>query len=418
MPRSKKYLTADGVNRLIKLAGGEHLYTNKAVAGFLKITERAYQYLVSAKKDQTSISVQVRSWLSTLGFTEHDFECYTSDQKQQKAKKDAKHVAQDAGIIVRNTPIADVEALRRIPRETRIQLYEKWRSAVARYDAPEGRAMSEEHQKDFQKSLRINLAPLRTLLRTIGLREWDFQLPMDSEDFRSKHTSEHLKQFRTKVFKSITKFIAEADEPSKERITALLKSVTEYLCKEHPLRAQEAADFAFVPGYRSHLRAELAGELFSKGLVRKIYLSGHSPFYAKNEDKPLPLTEALAMAVYLRDVRSEFRINWDDLVIETGAHCTHQNVNFSEHAFAEAAAKKQGLLTVLIVTSPYHLRRTWLMLQHLNLHRPNIFGVIKRVAAGTKVGLGKHEWHTNQDGVTAYMTEYWKIHGGRVVGEF
>jgi hypothetical protein len=58
------------------------------------------------------------------------------------------------------------------------------------------------------------------------------------------------------------------------------------------------------------------------------------------------------------------------------------------------------------------------MLQRLNLRRPNIFGVIKRVAAETKAGLGRQEWHLNQDGVTAYMTEYWKIHGGRAVGEF
>ncbi len=111
MPRLKQYLTADGVNHVIKLASAKSLYTNKAVACFLKITERTYQYLVSAKEDQTSISVQVRNHLSTLGFTKQDFEFYTSNQKRQKARRDAKHVAQDAGIIVRNTPIADAEAL-------------------------------------------------------------------------------------------------------------------------------------------------------------------------------------------------------------------------------------------------------------------------------------------------------------------
>jgi hypothetical protein len=58
------------------------------------------------------------------------------------------------------------------------------------------------------------------------------------------------------------------------------------------------------------------------------------------------------------------------------------------------------------------------MMKSFAQQHPNLVGAIKCMAAPTKPELEKDKWYTNPDGVTAYMTDYWKIYGGRVVGEF
>jgi len=97
MPRLTKYLTDDGVGHLLKLANDNSLNGNKAVAGALGITERAYQNLTSPDKCQSSISPQVRTKLTKLGFTKDNFNLYTSDQKRCDAKNIAQRAVHGAG---------------------------------------------------------------------------------------------------------------------------------------------------------------------------------------------------------------------------------------------------------------------------------------------------------------------------------
>jgi hypothetical protein len=413
-----EYLTQEGVHELHNRAHAElkrrnEPRTNREIARLLGISVRTFYYLTSDGQGQSPISHYVRASLqNVLKFTEKELALYTASRAGCKRKRKAK----------RTTPVgdalADVAALRNMKSEDRIRLYEQWRSARARYDVPQRPPLDQQTQREHQKRLPIDLRPLKELLRAINVREWEFTFPITPEEFCRKYTGAALRQFRNQVFKSLQEVLANAGQSHTATVLKRIESVTDYLCYEEPLGDGETADLAFVPGYRSHLRAELAGELFSKGLVDKIYLSGHSPSYAKGESEPLPLTEALAMAVYLIDLRRDLNIGWDDLVIEPRPHCTKENVTFSEQAFGELANQFSRPLKVLIVTSPYHLRRTWLMMKSFAQQHPNLVGAIKCMAAPTKPELEKDKWYTNPDGVTAYMTDYWKIYGGRVVGEY
>lgn len=313
-------------------------------------------------------------------------------------------------------PLSDVAVLQSMPQEMRVRLYEQWRTARARYTAPTAMPLPNTAQKARNKCLPIMLGPLRKLMRSLGLRHWAFPYPIGGREFPRIYNTERLRTFQQEVVRALE---ATRTDPKKwKTIEPLLRAVTNYLCFEEPLEPDEIADVAFVPGYRSHFRAEAAGRLFQQGRVSKIYLSGHSPYYAKNEHEPLPLTEALAMAVYLIDLKPEFGISWNDLIIDPRPHCTLEHTLFSALTLRHLATQKNRPLTVLIVTSPYHLRRTWLIFKWFAINHPNVIGKIRCTMSETKQGLGKDEWFTNQAGIIAYMTEYWKIYGGRVTGEF
>jgi hypothetical protein len=309
--------------------------------------------------------------------------------------------------------------LRRIPTEARIKLYEQWRSIDASFPPPEeAPALPVGEQAALQRNLPINFDPLREVLQLLNIHKWMFSVPTAPREFIENYGNSGMREYRKTVFEGITRLLARGTDQEKTQLLDRLALMTAYLSEEDPLRKRERADVAFVPGARTHLRAEKAGELFNAGRVTQIYLTGHSPYYSKNEDKPQPLTECLAMAVYLVDKRPDLKVGWGNLMLETRAHCTIENVLLSKRPLLSAALQRPRPLTIVIVTSTYHMRRAYLMMQALVRKHHNAIGTLRRVAADTRPELGKEVWFRNQRGIDTWLGEYWKIHGGRVTGEF
>lgn len=63
-----------------------------------------------------------------------------------------------------------------------------------------------------------------------------------------------------------------------------------------------------------------------------------------------------------------------------------------------------------------HMRRTYLLLSQFSDLNPQLIDEIFRVCS--QASFMKTDWFLTQKGVTAYLTAYWKLYGGRVVGEF
>jgi transcriptional regulator with XRE-family HTH domain len=332
------------------------------------------------------------------------------------------HAKSRASVAIRTAansmPPFDLMALRDLTSGERARLYEEWRALPGMFYAAEHPPLSLPEQRKLQVSLPIDLNPLRTLLVDAGIPGWRFPFPIIPGEYVANYSRENLRQFQTEAFSAISETIRAAGEIAGTEFERKIAAVTEYLSATDPLRARERADIAFVPGYRSHLRAQMAGEVYAQGRVKKIYLSGHGP-RSPDGSNPVPaLSEALAMAIYLIDQRPDFKIQWEDLIVDPRATSTIESVQLAERRLAGEARLAQRPLTVLIVTSPYHLRRTELMLRRLALKRPNIIGEIRTASSETRAGIGKTEWHRHRDGVAAYLTEYWAIYGGRVAGEF
>jgi hypothetical protein len=59
----------------------------------------------------------------------------------------------------------------------------------------------------------------------------------------------------------------------------------------------------------------------------------------------------------------------------------------------------------------------WLQFQHT--HRElELIAELRRSASSAREELLPGSWQLNPKGIEAYMTECWKIHGGRATGEF
>jgi hypothetical protein len=313
--------------------------------------------------------------------------------------------------------IDDLAELRRLDFYRRIIYFHQWRRAKAKYPVPHRIAIPEAFQAELNLHAPIDLVPVDELLAFLHIRDWEFSLPINRSAFADAFTRDAHKRFLQAVAGALRIAVAGHDRGEPNQLRRKIWSVTAYLCEEDP-PPRAAIDVAWVPGYRSHLRAEMAGELFKAGKVKKIFLSGDSPYYAKDEDTPTPLTEALAMAVYLVDKRPDFGVCWADLIVDSRARCTHESVHFSRSALVEARSQQDHPLSIMIVTSPYHLRRARLMWLKFQRENPDLVAELHRKASGAKENLLPDRWYLDPQGVEAYMTECWKIHGGRATGEF
>lgn len=317
------------------------------------------------------------------------------------------------------TTIRNKDDLKGLGYYLRVLYYHQWRLAKPRYPVSHFAAVSEATQAELDRRVPIDLSPVQELLDYLHLRECRFPLPINPDLFAQAYTKDAHRRFLQEVTAAVHKAFAEGGSEKLAALNRRIAAVTNFLCEEDLPRADQM-DIAWVPGYRSHLRAQKAGELFKAGKVGKIFLSGDSPYYADDEDAPTALTESLAMTVYLVDKRPDFGVHWDDVNPESTARETLENVDRSRRPLLAEKAEKRRALSILIVTSPYHLRRAWLMwLQFQHTHRElELIAELRRSASSAREELLPGSWQLNPKGIEAYMTECWKIHGGRATGEF
>ena len=146
-----------------------------------------------------------------------------------------------------------------------------------------------------------------------------------------------------------------------------------------------------------------------------IYLSGNCPYYLK-EDR-FQISEALAMSVFITDIKFPEQIPPTKLILDPIARNTRENVDFSTTKIADLKKLIGRPLRVVIVTSPYHLRRTALIWRRFQIDNQGLISDIIRVASESKPSLTRNEWFKSLEGIKAYLIEFWKIHGARITGE-
>lgn len=291
----------------------------------------------------------------------------------------------------------------RLSAEAQAHLFQIWRGEKARYEPPpQIPAATPKTQERLQSEFPIRFELFDELFSLIGL-PIRFKCPLGPSAFVEWEKA--ASNVEGEFLPALTSRAGNAP------VSDALKSVTGYLGEEDVIT--DPADIAFVPGYRSTLRAEKAAELFFSGKVKKIYLSGRKPLYAKNED--VPISEATALTYHLITARG---VPKEAIIADERGLSTNENVHLSSRELAIRAGQASRPLSFILVCSPYHMRRTFLHFQHAARRNPNIFGAIRRCASSTRPELAPDNWFTNTLGVAAYWMEMRKLYRGRITGEF
>jgi len=307
-------------------------------------------------------------------------------------------------------PPFDYKRVFSMPLEHRLRLLEKWKelfgkveSSLPETNIPCGR----KRQAELEELRHIDFDPINTLLSSLGIGV-RLATPMTSYRRFKSLQGEMFDRVKSEVFKKLEeartsgKFADLADRVDR---------AYDYLAEEDVLPAGRTIDIAFVPGYRQLLRAQRAGELLSNNNVSRVFLSGNLPRY--DVERKNVLSEAAAMAIYLRDVFSP-KILPDRLIVDERPTNTRENIVMSQGVMEALRARRP--LSIAIVTSPYHMRRAYLMCLAFKSNHPHLIGEVFRVTAES--AYLRDNWFKTQKGVGHYLSEYWKLHGGRVVGQF
>ncbi len=311
-------------------------------------------------------------------------------------------------VDINRSALGDREYVFSLKKEDRIFLFEEWKLLEAKYDPPLLTPIPIEKQLDNKHP--IEFERINSLFEFLEMKDFELKTPLTIKDFKIIYYKR--KEAIQLTYNKIQRVLDNIDNKNQNVLLNLLDSIYDYLSEEDQLIKK--ADIALVPGYRSTFRAKKAGELYREGKVRKIYLTGNKPYYDQSNIRYL--SEALAMEIYLTDIEFSGLVENKNIYIDTKAEDTKENVELSRRPFLIEKNAIGKPLDVVIVTSPYHMRRTFMLVQKLSEQNPDLISNIVRICSLAK--FMKNDWFKSVDGVKSYLTAYWKLHGGRVVGEF
>ena len=154
-----------------------------------------------------------------------------------------------------------------------------------------------------------------------------------------------------------------------------------------------------------------------------IILSGNHPVY--DPAQPLPIGEAEAMDYYLR-VTKHLLPTQADIILESRARNTRETCVHVLPDLEALALKKGAPLGIILVSSPYHMRRFYLMMSRWLREYPLVVGSISCATSTATFDLGlltdpssdKAVAERRTYGLGVYLQEYFKLIGGRAAGEF
>lgn len=295
-------------------------------------------------------------------------------------------------------------------------LYQKYLRLAPRHHKPQFSTVPIGIQKKLNKLNPIDIKPLQKFLKKLSLSINYVRLPITAEQY------EYLHEKDKKVIERLSKTIRNGLSATQ---CSYLRKVYDYLaCSEllATARQKQSADVVLVSGARwSHQhRIDEAIRVFTQSGCAFV-LSGGCPEYDK--DKHLPIAEADAMHYYLTAVK---RITDKDaeIYVERRPRNTRETVFHSMEIFQCIRQKKKRPINVCLVTSSYHMRRLYLTMRLAAQARPDLIKKIFCATAPTTIDwnvlltASKNSKKRRKFAFGAYVSEYFKLLGGRATGEF
>ena len=188
-----------------------------------------------------------------------------------------------------------------------------------------------------------------------------------------------------------------------EKYPALKKALTklwDYLAEEDKPRK---SDIIFVFGGSSIPRATTGIKLYQKGLGRKVIFTGSHPSYRKTPHGNV--TEADQFA----ELACESGIPKEDILVENKSINTPENVVFGMRVLSKMNIQPKS---IIMVSTPYHLRRCFMTLRANVLPRTKIYRVVAPIA------YRRENFYKTEKGWLYVYSEYIKLWGARLMKHF
>jgi hypothetical protein len=178
-----------------------------------------------------------------------------------------------------------------------------------------------------------------------------------------------------------------------------LSRLWDYLAEEDPL---EKANLIFVFGGPGIQRVNEAVSLYKKGYASRILFTGQKASYMERVD----VTEA----EHYGNLAREQGVSEGDIILETGAKNTPENATKSV-----AILKASGQLPerIILITLPYHMRRSYLTFKSVADWHPKL---IRRVIPSAK--YTRENYFADKNGWSYVFFEYMKLWGARLMRHF
>ena len=304
------------------------------------------------------------------------------------------------------------------------ECYKNFERLTPKVNKPHYPTVSLKRQEELNIINNINLDPLINLLNHFSIFNSDLKLPINSKEYDSIHSQDliYAKRIYDGILNKNSKNGAENNSYFRELWNYL--SMREE-CKNTSIDETDW-DVTIVPGCRSDItfRAEKAYETHLKHGVQNIIITGMHPYY--DSESNIQITEAEAMHYVLSK-----KFGQDNLFIKNNIHIenrarnTRENIVHSIPILQDLARQKGKKLRILLVTSPYHMRRFHCLVEKGLSEFDTIVEKIGTIVSNSF--FDREKWYLESElpnkfsddyGLTLHLQEYFKLIGGRATGEF
>jgi uncharacterized SAM-binding protein YcdF (DUF218 family) len=315
----------------------------------------------------------------------------------------------------------DVVRWQRLSAAEQGELYQNFTNIKGHYHFPARRLAPNEIQVSMQAERPLELDLLEELRMCFAPRASSSSAIADFPITRQR--LEALLSLREPVINGIESAL---DHGLTEAQYSGLRRLYDYLVApecQPSLTEQAACDLIVVLGARQahtyRMDAALQVANSSRGVT--LLLSGGRAVYDSTEE--WVACEADAMAHYLKAIRKR---DGDRVIVDNRARTTFETAMHSVVAGMDLATELGRPITVIVVTSAYHVRRSYLIFDRILAGFRNIVQNLRIFRAASHIG----DWHTvtqpliqveNNDrryAVGLFVVEYLKLIGGRASGEF
>ena len=313
--------------------------------------------------------------------------------------------------------IHQIEKLRwhELSLQTRQRLYAQFFTLEPKAVAPVTMVAPPDVQLSAQERSPIPLDYADKIAASFGVELEPVAYPFDDDDL------ERLAASREAIMNDIR---SRMELPLNKQLRTVLQELYDYLpCTEHQLSSTERRDVdcVLVTAARWSLQQRVDQAIAQFKLSGcDLVLAGGRPSYDESEQPPVAEAEIMYHYLCSREPEVEGSAH---IHLETRSTSSFESLQLASPILTRIARNRSDRLHLALITSTYHMRRLHLQASHLYAHQSSI-SVISSLTVPAAVDFGriaKEEGPLTGRALTiiqTFLSEYFKLIGGRAVGEF
>ena len=300
--------------------------------------------------------------------------------------------------------------------EERARYYNEFMRLDLRLFKPRYKVVSLEKQVDLHQELPLEVSFLTEMLGAFDIDVSNIRLPLTPEEYEEIHELD--------IYCADELYARLVNESPDANQRTAIDAFYKYLSAAEMVASpadQRNCDVVIVPGARSgHIyRVDEACKI-AQYSGAYVILSGMHPFH--DEERRLGFGEADAMRYYLEETKGFH--STEKVIVEDRARNTRETATHIIPDLQRICLETGRPLRLVLVTSPYHMRRFFFLMTHCLRDFSEIIQSIRCSPSATAFDLqlfydpDRFSEDKRRYGILLYIQEFFKLIGGRAVGEF